>query len=349
MAQTGWMTLTTCSDDATVGSVAWTNPTNAQADDGVSATCAMGLSQSHYIKGLQLVSPEAGLTGATILGIEVRMRRHFTNANVTDTSIRLVKGGVIGTTNRSAGTSWESGTSSYSTPVGSPSDLWGDTWTATDILSSTFGFVVSGTGLVSNSTGNMDSMQIRITYTPSGNYDNTGWLNLTTYTDDASVGSVAWTNPTFAATEDGSESSISSISSLQTHYLKGLQLVSLPSLTGRTILGIEVQIKREQASGSCTDTVVKLVKGGVVSGNNNATATNWPNTAGLYDVFEDHGSASDLWGLTWTPTDLASSTFGVVLSATANSSRIAVDVIQVRITHAPPASPTTGNFFQLLI
>ena len=165
----------------------------------------------------------------------------------------------------------------------------------------------------------------------------TGWLNLTTYSNDASIGTEAWSTPTNAATEDGTMAlcgtgPVAAIS----NYLKGLQLVSPPAgLSGSTINGIEVQINRKDTGNNNFDSTVKLVKGGTVSGDNKATATNWDN---FVLAFENHGGPSDLWGLSLTSSDVLASNFGVVLSTKADVSNNLlsyVDVMQMRITYTP--------------
>jgi len=97
----------TAVNDTGTGSVAWTNPTNALTDNGTNATWGIDYHDGSY-----------------------------------DKNIRIVKGGVIGATNKSAGAYWPN-TAAYAT-FGTASDKWGETWTATDINDSTFGFAISG-------------------------------------------------------------------------------------------------------------------------------------------------------------------------------------------------------------
>lgn len=94
-----------------------------------------------------------------------------------------------------------------------------------------------------------------------------------TVTNDASAGSVAWTNPTNA---QGNQTTV----------------YALADMTN---------------SGSVENTI-KLVKGGTISGNNKSTGASIPST--LTTV--NYGGTSDLWGLTFTVTDVNASNFGVV-------------------------------------
>lgn len=61
------------------------------------------------------------------------------------------------------------------------------------------------------------------------------------------------------------------------------------------------------------DNAVKLVKGGTISGNNNFSTAEWP--ASL--TYSSYGSSSDMWGLTFSPSDINSSNFGAVIQTSA--------------------------------
>ena len=98
----------TCVDDATVGTVAWTNPNNAKVSDGVYATAGLGA-----------------------------------DTNIYDNAVRIVRSdGTIGTTDRSSATKWVYGPD-VSLSHGSSSDLWGETLTAENINDNDFGVALS--------------------------------------------------------------------------------------------------------------------------------------------------------------------------------------------------------------
>lgn len=66
----------TLSDDSAVGTITWSDPSNAGAVDGTSATAAAGT--SHYLKG---VNPDPGLPAdATLLGVELIVKRSVAGA-----------------------------------------------------------------------------------------------------------------------------------------------------------------------------------------------------------------------------------------------------------------------------
>lgn len=134
----------TAVDDATVGTVAWSNPTNAKVLDSVyaktSKSMGTGTADSHFL----LVSNFgfAVPLGVTIVGIVVNVVYTTNNTGFNkDATVKLVKGGVIGGTDKSTDAIIAPGTLVY----GGTTDLWGQTWTPADINDSTFGFAFSTT------------------------------------------------------------------------------------------------------------------------------------------------------------------------------------------------------------
>jgi hypothetical protein len=124
-------------------SATWSNPSNAQTVNSVysvnSANLPLTGNYTDYI-----VATNFGFTipaGNQIDGIQVRITRLEDNANARDFRVRLVKGGVIGTTDLISGTNWPS---TNTTRVhGTSTDLWGNTWTLSDINASNFGVAVA--------------------------------------------------------------------------------------------------------------------------------------------------------------------------------------------------------------
>ena len=163
MATAGPTAPGTIVSDATVGAVAWSNPSNAGASDNSYATAVIGaaVTPSEYLLctnfGFSIPS------GATIDGITVTVEHSASQTNrVNDSAVRIVKGGTIGSTDKASATFW--GTSDASVDYGSTSDLWGETWAYSDINASNFGVVISasstGTG---TRTARIDLVTITIT------------------------------------------------------------------------------------------------------------------------------------------------------------------------------------------
>ncbi len=134
-----------------------------------------------------------------------------------------------------------------------------------------------------------------------------------TLSDDNAVGTFTWSNPSNASSSNDVYATAGALFGDQTHYLKATNF-SFSVTSGATINGVKVEIEAISTPNTLTGpswTVVKLVKGGTVSGNNKGTG-NMP-TAETYTTF---GSTSDLWGLSLTDSDVNASNFGVVVSVT---------------------------------
>ena len=170
-----------------------------------------------------------------------------------------------------------------------------------------------------------------------------------TMADDATVGTVAWTTPDNAKVSDNIYTTAVmtvNVNNHPSHYLVATNFgFSIP--TGATINGILVEFERYKNAGGITDNIVKLVKGGVISGNDkaNTLADAWGAGSGneRYDPYPSSGASTDLWGLTLTPSDINASNFGVAISAeyTGGTTGTAlVDHIRITVYYTPL---TSGN------
>ena len=134
--------------DSSFGNVSWTNTVNSLFTDKNAATAPKGSTpaedDSEYLKVTKFFFDIP--TDSEILGIKVykRIASPGTQGAVTDTRARIVKGGVIGTEDKSLSGSWVSehvGGGGVGTMIhGSKSDLWGEKWNAADINNNDFGF-----------------------------------------------------------------------------------------------------------------------------------------------------------------------------------------------------------------
>src|SRR4051812_31719459 len=96
----------TGAEDTSYGTITWSNPGNILASDNSRATAALGSTQlTHYLKASNF-----GFTipaGATILGILVEIERSATSSlALKDDRVRLVKGGVIQSTDKATATTY---------------------------------------------------------------------------------------------------------------------------------------------------------------------------------------------------------------------------------------------------
>jgi len=147
----------TVTNDSSFGFVAWNNPGNASADDSSDATVINSDSDSNYLKatnfGFSIPATDV------IDGIAVTVNRKCTGG-CSDRSIKLVQGGTIGGTDLSAAAVW---TTSYaSNTVGGPTELWGRTWTYSDINSSTFGVAFAAVMSDVTETASVDYITITV-------------------------------------------------------------------------------------------------------------------------------------------------------------------------------------------
>ena len=142
----------------------WITPGNITADDGAEATIS-NYDSDEFEKTLR--SHTYGFTipgGATIDGIEVIVgRRNSSAPGLADDIIRLAKAGTAIGDNKSTGVTWP--TSEASITYGSPTDLWGTTWTPAEINAGGFGATLNplNTGNAENAA--VDYHRIIVYYT----------------------------------------------------------------------------------------------------------------------------------------------------------------------------------------
>lgn len=149
----------------------------------------------------------------------------------------------------------------------------------------------------------------------------------------------AWTNPNNVQTQDNifATSNITG-ANRSTFFLDaqnwGFQSTNntLPNYIppGATINGIEVEVRhRKSGTGNIRDRTIQLLKGGSTTGTNKANNNYWP----VVSATARYGSNVDLWGATWTATDLTATNFGVRIQARNQGSRDAqAEIDHVRIT-----------------
>jgi hypothetical protein len=96
------------------------------------------------------------------MGIVVEIERKASGASVAqDNRVRIVKGGTIGTTDKASGSAWPT-IDAYAS-YGADDDLWGETWTDSDINDSGFGVALSAIGL-GNGQASVDHIRITVYY-----------------------------------------------------------------------------------------------------------------------------------------------------------------------------------------
>lgn len=170
MAYQGALYPSTASSSGAYGS--WTNVNNVKVDDGnyasgdVSNIGNGGTANYIAVSDYGFSIP----TGSTIDGILVEFKRYGANVKSPDGMLvnhpAIMKAGSIVATKAGTDT-WPTSTPAY-VSYGGPTDLWGQSWTASDINNSGFGAqiaAVSTTGGTS-STAFIDAIRIKVWYTP---------------------------------------------------------------------------------------------------------------------------------------------------------------------------------------
>lgn len=134
----------TVEDKEGVGTKAWTEPGNAKASDNkyASATLTGGLT-SHYLKATNFgfALPEAATVTGIVAAVERSGLEVLKRSHVRDARVRIVKGGTIGAADRSSPNEWP--LTDAQAFYGASNDLWGETWTPTQINASTFGVALA--------------------------------------------------------------------------------------------------------------------------------------------------------------------------------------------------------------
>jgi len=161
----------------------------------------------------------------------------------------------------------------------------------------------------------------------------------------------AFTNPQRACASDNNYSSAAAslfVPSGTTEYLiTSGHGFALP-LTA-TITGIEVRVERRATGNTSilgvpvsyvTDHTVRLVRNGVLVGDNKATSSHWSSS----EITITYGGVNDDWGLTWYPADINAGNFGVAFSAELNGlltwyPAVQVDGITITVHYLEPVLP----------
>ncbi|MEX0649952.1 MAG: hypothetical protein WD200_03050 [Candidatus Andersenbacteria bacterium] len=159
----GPLIVGTGANDNSFGTAAWSSPENITANDGTDAAVGLSNSTSQYLKATNFGFDIPA--GATIDGIVVEVEKYANAVNIFDARARIVKGGVVGSTDKASGTQWDNGTPTIVSYGAGTTDLWGESWTADDINASTFGFVIAATTTGTFRVALVDFIRITVYYT----------------------------------------------------------------------------------------------------------------------------------------------------------------------------------------
>ncbi|MDD5751095.1 MAG: hypothetical protein PHS73_01070 [Candidatus Peribacteraceae bacterium] len=159
----------TVADDAAVGTMEWTDVDYAKISDDSYAESYFNWhyypDPSHYLKATNFgFSIPAG---SIIDGILVEINKKEDSGAIKDSEIKIVKSdSSIGTTNKATANEWPYLSFSYFS-YGGASDLWGETWAASDINDADFGVVLSAVAVDGDNSGyaRIDHIRMTVTYT----------------------------------------------------------------------------------------------------------------------------------------------------------------------------------------
>jgi MSHA biogenesis protein MshQ len=157
---------TVCTDDSSIGTKTWSTLTGPVTSDNAYATATVTDGETtHYLKctGYGFAIP----SNAIIEGITVGVERFANNTNLQDAAVRIVKGGAIGTTDRSNAGLYPTADPNTYDDHGGVSDLWGETWTPADINSANFGVALASrksSTAGTNRTISVDHITISVAY-----------------------------------------------------------------------------------------------------------------------------------------------------------------------------------------
>lgn len=166
-----WAQTTVVRDPASCASVAgpdglaWTNPANAQTSNDTGATRSVDDGDvSDYLQ-----CSNYGFTipdGNRVTGITATIRRQASNTNVIDNTVVLLRAGTRETSSLATTTTYSNG-SYRDDSYGGTTNLWGATWSVTEINATGFGLALAAQK--SNNTGggrtvNVDLIRLSVTY-----------------------------------------------------------------------------------------------------------------------------------------------------------------------------------------
>ncbi|MCR4303396.1 MAG: hypothetical protein NUV63_04090, partial [Gallionella sp.] len=152
-----------------------------------------------------------------------------------------------------------------------------------------------------------------------------------------------WSNAGLAVSSDGNDATASVNDGQRTDYLQCTGYgFTIPA--GATINGITVNVERASSNTGTQDFAMRVVKAGVIGTTDRSTATAYPTT----DAYEAHGGAADLWGTTWTVTDINAANFGAAFASqkpgSAGGARtISVDHVEITVDYTPVISVSSIN------
>ena len=135
-------------------------------------------------------------------------------------------------------------------------------------------------------------------------------VSATGNTNTVGAGTRIWTNPGQITIADGTNAIVSFLAAAANSddligFSFGFSLGASAVVDG---ILLEINYTDTTFGGGLTESIVKLMKAGVAVGTNKSTGASLPNPS----TTASYGGSSDLWGTTWTPSDINNNGFGAV-------------------------------------
>lgn len=145
----------------------------------------------------------------------------------------------------------------------------------------------------------------------------------------AAPGAVAWADPTFVENNIFFATASAGFPYV-TEQLQATDFSDFAIPLGAIIRGIVFSTNKTTTdTTNSIDNTVQLMQGGVAVGDNKADLINgWPSPAAV----TSYGASNDLWGVSWTPSDINDSGFGVLLAGETTDSGVGLDCTDFLLT-----------------
>lgn len=155
------------------GNIAWGSPTNIELADGTNATNNLPNASVSNQVSMDLIGTGFGFAisaGATINGIllEINVKQNaLTGGGAFENTIRILKAGTAVGTDKTTGA--VPPTTATTVNYGGSADLWGTTWSPSDINNANFGAcaVYENDNVTNTKTVSVDFFRITVTFTPA--------------------------------------------------------------------------------------------------------------------------------------------------------------------------------------
>ena len=157
-----------------------------------------------------------------------------------------------------------------------------------------------------------------------------GPLSPSAATTNSSIGSYTWLSPTNVYTANSTYAACGTFGpgGNKISYYEVATGFGFSIPAGATINGIFAEVKKSDSDGTSYDQAVRIVKGGAIGSTDKASVVAWPSM----QAYSSYGSSSDLWGTTWTYSDINASDFGLAIAAYSSSFAWSPVIDHIRIT-----------------